>query len=341
MGLYLDKGYLNYKYISQLVESNNIAFCVIIGARQVGKTYGCLEWQLKNDNKFILMRRTQTESDFICNDVNNPFTVYSFKNIQVKKDTKYTGAIYDAPEESDKKYIGCVMALSTVAKIRGFNGGLYTDLVFDEFIPENHVIKIKNEGDAFLNAVVTISGNRELEEKRPLRVWLLANSNNIGSPILESLNITKNVERMVDSGQELSILKDRGIMIIIPKSEKVLASRKETALAKAIKGDSEFSEMAFNNKFSYNDAENIKTINFKEYKPVFTVLGKFTLFRHKSKPEFFVGAGNYSNIQYLATDRNITQIQRQYPNLKVWYLRGLIYFGDLTVKTQFVNTFKL
>ena len=110
------------------------------------------------------------------------------------------------------------MSLNSVAKIRGFYGGAYTDLIYDEFIPENHVIKIRNEGDAFLHAIVTISGNRELEGQPPLLTWLLSTSTNTASPILAALNLTDKIESMINRGQEFSALPDRGIIIVMPKS---------------------------------------------------------------------------------------------------------------------------
>lgn len=68
------------------------------------------------------------------------------------------------PKQCLEKY-GIGMTLPSIANIRGFNGSQFEDVVFDEFIPERIVIKRKAEGDALLNAYVTINGNRELEGK--------------------------------------------------------------------------------------------------------------------------------------------------------------------------------
>lgn len=336
MALYLSSGYLNQHWIQQQADINGISFIVEIGGRQVGKTYGTLNLMLEEKRKFILMRRTQTETDFICNDINNPFTVFN-RDISVKRDTKYTARISENLEDGSE-LLGSVMALSTIAKIRGFNGSSYTDLVFDEFIPENHVIKIRDEGDAFLNALVTISGNREIEGKVPLRVWLLANANTIASPILSALNIQSKVEQMMNAGQEVSIMADRGIMIILPHSDDIMRKRKQTALIRAIKGDSKFTEMAFDNKFSYNDASNIMSVNLQEYAPVFALIGRYTVYKHKSRPICYVSNYRRCHNNINGTDRELTDIKHKYPNLRSLYYNGCIYFANLVVKESFVDT---
>lgn len=335
MSLYLDSGYLNQEWVQKQADKQNISFIVEIGGRQVGKTYGTLELMLDQEKKFILMRRTQTETDFICNDINNPFTVFN-RGITVKKDTKYTAAIYRTSEDSNNVFTGSVMALSTTAKIRGFNGSIYTDLVFDEFIPENHVTKIKNEGDAFLNAVVTISGNRELDDLPPLRCWLLANANTISSPILDALNIAEKVESMSAEGKELSIMPERGIMIILPKSEQILNKRKNTALMRAIKKDSRFSKMAVENEFSYNDASNIINVNIDEYKPLCSVIGMFTIWRHKNNATLFVNSKYIkTHCNFADTERERVAMHRVFPFLRGMYFNGTIFFSDLVTKGKF------
>ena len=47
--LYTDKGYLNIPTIAKNADSIDAAFIVIIGARQVGKTYGVLKYVLDAD----------------------------------------------------------------------------------------------------------------------------------------------------------------------------------------------------------------------------------------------------------------------------------------------------
>ena len=337
--LYDKVGFLNVPAIDREADRAGINFIIMIGGRQVGKTYGCIDMMLASGRHFILMRRTMTEVDFICSNINNPLSVHKKYDTAVKKDSDYTGAIW-LTEGEEKKQIGALMSLSSVAKIRGFAGEEYTDLILDEFIPETHVSRIRNEGDAFLNAIVTISGNRELEGMKPLRVWLLANSNNINSPILSSLGIMEKVERMKAAGQEYSIMPDRGIMIILPKSDQIMEKRKKTSLFRAIDPDSDFARMAFGNEFSYNDASNIKPVRLAEYLPQFTT-GQFTYYKHKSKPEYYVSDHTAGGCPiYPPTERGKVKCLRDNPNVKRRYYDGKVFFESQTVKERFLDYFE-
>lgn len=337
MGLYLDSGYLNQKWIYEQAKQINAAFIVELGARQVGKTYGTLQLALQKKTPFILMRRSKNEADFISQGAVNPFLALGETDIYTKKQSEYTGGIFKNDEQ-----IGLIMSLNSVAKTRGFYGGAYTDLIYDEFIPENHVIKIRNEGDAFLNAIVTISGNRELEGQPPLLTWLLSNSNNISSPILAALNLTDKIESMINRGQEFSALADRGIVIVMPKSEKVLNQRKQNAIVKAAGTESQFYQMAFENRFSYNDAENVKAKPLKEYRPLFTVDKKFTVYKHKDTMQLYVTPfKKCSGKVFSDSQRGIREMLLYYPDLKVLYTTGKTYFQNLTIKQIYTECIKI
>lgn len=338
--LYTNEGFLNISWIDKEAKRINAAFIVILGTRQIGKTYGTLKLMTDEKRNFILMRRTQTEADFITNGTLNPFLALGRTDIKVKKESQYIGKI-QAETESGFDPIGITLSLTCVSKIRGFSGVAFTDLVYDEFIPESHVNRIRNEGDAFLNAVVTISGNREIEGKPPLRCWLLANSNNIGSPILKALNITDKVESMDKSGQELSILPDRGIIIVLAKARELADKRKKTSLMKAISKESEFTKMAYDNEFSYNDAENVTRRDLKQYQQIAAVTGVFTIWRHKGNGTLYVTSYRRCNREFSNTDRGYRELLTTIPTLKLNYTFNNTYFESLAVKETYKDIVRL
>ena len=344
--LYTDKGFLNVPAIARQADAIDAAFVVIIGARQTGKTYGTLKHMLRlyfeEGRKFILMRRTQAEADFIAHGQISPFAAID-RSVTVRRASQYHSELRrphcDACQDGDEEVLGIVLALSTVSKIRGFSGAEFENVVFDEFIPEQHVMKIKAEGDAFLNAVVTISGNRELEDRPPLRVWLLANSNNLSSPILEALNLTKKVEAMSRSGQEISVMPDRGVVVVLPRSEEVLQRRKQTAITRAIREDSNFSRMAFGNEFSYNDDAGVTRINLPEWLYIDTVNGLFDLYQHKAEQRLAVTEPTHLDGTY--TVNTLKRFEREHPYVRPAFFGGRVLFSSLTAKEQFKRFMKL
>ena len=335
MGLYLKSGFLDFDHIEKVADSNKINFIVIIGKRQVGKTYGTLDLMLRRGYYFALLRRTADEMKFITVDVNNPFEKLD-KGVKIENESKYTAKI---TRGEDAERIGSVMALSTVAKIRGFDGSRYTQLVYDEAIPETHVIKLRNEGDAFLNCYTTIAGNRELEGRPPLRAWLLANSNDISAPILSALDISETVERMSFSGQEMAVLNKRGIMIILPKSEAVTDLRRGTALYRAVGVASDFAKMSLENEFSYNDSSDVKRVDLKQFKPILYVPGHFSVWEHKNSNTVHVtvvGNTSYPNC-YHNDDDGRRRFRNDYPDARALYLTGGVTFQTIGVKSLFID----
>lgn len=344
MKLYLKSGFLDVPHVAEVADRNDISIIIIIGKRQIGKTYGVLKFMLDEQKQFILLRSVMAEMDMLKHNVASPFDAikgYS-GHVVFESETQYTANIVriDETEEGEEKTnIGMLSALSAIGRVRGINGRRFSDVVYDEFIPESHLLKVKNGGDAFLNMYTTIAGNREIEGEKPLRVWLLANSNNLDNDILNALNITGVVEKMSLRGEESRILKDRGIMVILPDSQLITEKRKKGALYRAIGGDSKFSQMAYENAFAYNDYTDVGTKPLQEYKPLISVGGSFTIYLHKSDKVLYVCDIVDSNARhkYTQSDYDRMKFTRDYPEVKAAYLRGRFTFQNMTVKNAFLD----
>lgn len=290
MSLYDKNGWLNFNYILGFKAT----FVIMVGARQVGKTYGCLKYVIEHNRTPLLLRRTQDEVDIISKEVNDPFR--SLNNdlgtdIHIVKEGK-TSSInnivgYDEKEKPIYEWRGMCTSLKGISKYRGFDGSAITDVIYDEFIPEQHVVRIRGEGDAVANMYVTVAGNREIKGKEPLKLWMLANSNNIYNPVLSTFGVVDVLHKMQVEGQEVKFLADRGILLLNIMRSPISDMRKESALFRAIGNDSDFAKMANENSFAYNDMSHVfgAVLNKKDL-AAYVHIGKIYIYFSKSRGNF-------------------------------------------------------
>lgn len=342
--LYTPDGWLNFEYIL----SRGAWLNIIIGKRQVGKTYGTLQLMLKHDLTHVLLRRTTEEVDTISATPDLcPYKVFEpdYKVSFFKSGSKICrisdyiiGSDEKAKEERQR---GIITSLAQISHIRGFNGSVYSDLVFDEFIPEKGVICRKTDGDAFLNAYVTINGNRELNGAPPLRAWLLANTNNINSPILEALNVTDDILSMRRKGKE-ELFTDNGVLIIQPQSVDITAKRKDTALMRQIDTKSDFYGMAIDNRFAYDESPYIKTMPIKNLTPLWAYDN--TMYCWETPTGFYLCRAKFKTDAQYRYDGTRTGRERLYTDfgyMKPFYYYGAIAFADMRLYTLFKTIFEI
>lgn len=329
VNIYEDSGYLNIAGILAL----GMPFNFIVGGRATGKTYGALKYTLESGRKFMLMRRTQSQADLINKPEFSPFKpVCADLGIEIDMESlsKYNSAFLRGDE-----LIGYTCALSTISNMRGFDASDVDLLIYDEFIPERHERSLRNEGSAFLNAYETINRNRELQGRRPLQALLLANAFDIANAIFLELGLVGIAERMQARDQEVYINRDMGVVIILPRSERISGKKRQTALYKLTEG-STYSDMALSNSFSYNPTDRIKAQNLKEYKPVVTV-GEITIYRHKSGRKYYVSEHRTGEPPEFHTDE--TDLKRFISNygrrLYKAHMAGHVLFENMLCKSLF------
>jgi len=329
MNIYLESGYLNIPAILQL----NKPFTFIVGGRGIGKTYGALKYIIEEKIPFMLMRRTQTQTDLINKPEFSPFKSIADdlnSNISVSSMSKYSSTVY-----LDDEPLGYTCALSTISNMRGFDASNVRLLVYDEFIPERHERLLKNEGSAFLNAYETINRNRELKGDRPLQALLLANSFNIGNDIFMEMGLVNIAAKMQRDGQELYVNNNTGIALIMPNNSRISEAKANTALYRAT-SDGSFSKMALGNEFSYNPSDNIGTRPLKEYKPVVTI-GGITIYKHRSgKGYYIVEQDNGSQNRYNTDNVDMKRFLKKYGmGLYNAYMANCIIFQNMLTKSLF------
>ena len=337
LDLYTGDGWVNIPAIASLGCWCNI----IIGKRQVGKTFGTLKYMLDENRYFLYMRRTVNELQAVAADPDlNPFNALQAVgyDVGIRKTGKISYAIgdveYEDEEDADgnpkwhiKQRRAMGLALPSIAGIRGFNGSAFSDLVFDEFIPERIVAKRKAEGEALLNAYVTVCGNRELEGQPPLRMWLLANAFDISSPILEQLGCTDLVAKMSRSGREW-VMTDSGVFVAMPHSDRVTDKRRQTALMKHLAGQGDFYKMAMENQFVYNNLENVRPRSLKGMVPLFAYSGLF-VYQMDATHYYVCESPHSSHERYGNSAQAATTLQLNHPEFRPMICLGQVDFASV------------
>lgn len=339
MGIYLDNGYLNIRYCLKYA----CPFTFIIGGRGTGKTFGAQLTCIEDGKIYMLMRRTQAQSDLISKpDFSpvNPVLEYLGRTARITSASKYNGVIYSAPfsESEDYTLHGYTSALSTFSNLRGFDGSNIDILIFDEFIPERHERALKHEEDAFFNVIETIGRNRELYGKPPLISLCLSNSNSLASPILSALGLVKVLERMQDKGQSEYINRERGIAIFLLHDSPISKQKSQTALYRAT-ANTNFSRMALSNEFAYDDMSDVRSIPLNSGWKLYIRLGDMFIYQKSGK--WYISrhcAGNPGK-EYDLTDIGIRKFVKDFPGSYQRILNHKIIYEDFSLKSCFTSIF--
>ena len=328
------------------------AFNFIIGGREVGKTFNSIYDAYHAREQFIFMRRTQDEIDLIASNDDDielsPFAKINERSKNpkygleptdffMKRINKKLWGVYNNREEPVK--VGIMLALSTVASIRGFSASSYPVWIFDEFIPEQHVRKIGKgdaEGTAFLQAYSTINRDREDEGLPPIQCFLLSNALDIACPLLSVLGYTLDFERMARRGLHFRDIPVRNTTLTLYDDVDAAERKKHRALYQLTSGTS-FAKMAFDNDFAYNDFNLIASRPLKEFRPWCRV-GDICIYTHKTGEYFYASPHLMKCVEYGTHEQEIDRfIAERGRILYGFYLQGNLIFENYTVKKKLLD----
>lgn len=273
-------GWIDFNSLFQIPAT----FYFLIGARGIGKTFGGLLWPIENNKEFMFMRKTRAELDMLKKPGFTPFDpINTEKNRDITLEPE--GHMLTRVKENNITR-GHMVALSDVAKLRGFNADSLKYILYDEFIHEAHEKPMKNEAEAFFNAYETMNRNRELDGRPPIRAVLAANSNEIKNDFFMYLRIAERFERLRKKGKSYFIDKERGLCVIDYSDSPISLKKKNTALYKLTAG-TDFSKMAIDNEFVTARTDKIKSENIAGY-ILETKIGELYIYKHKSNGRYYV-----------------------------------------------------
>ena len=333
-------------------QNDDFPFQIFLGGRGTGKTFSALSMINDSERSLLLVRRTATEVEMLEDSAArgeglNPFkpinNVYKV-NYGIKSMTKNLAGIYQRTEAEGKlNYVGAplgyAVALTTMATIRGADFSGITDIIADEFIPEAHVKTIKNEADAWFNLIETVNRNREFDGKPSVRVWFLANANNLDNPLFQALGLISEVEKMRKQNKTDRYIRSKGLAIhILPDTGEFTAKKKETALYKLTEG-STFSEMALHNNFSYNDFSLVGYRNLSGYEP-YCAIDDIYIYRKKGERLYYCSYAKSKVDNHYDTSKahEVKQMCRKELHiLSEPYIRGQVYFETFDIKSRLLE----
>ena len=318
MGMYLESGYIDIQW----VVSRGTTFNILIGARGIGKTYGALQYCLNNNIRFLYLRRTQTQADVAGSPIYCPV-----KSITTDVFPDHAGKNLYNLIDNDNNLHGYIAALSTFSNLRGFDASEIEWIIFDEFIPESSERPIKNEGETFLNLYETVNRNRELKGLKPVFVLLMANSNQIASPILMQLQLVRPIAKMIKSNTSYWYDKKRSVSVIYPIDSPISKRKADTALYR-LAGSGAFADMALANVFADLADPMIKSRPLGEYRPI-CAIGEICIYQHKSRSEYYVSAHVSGKPErYTMSASDIGRFRKNYLWLQAAILCNQVYFED-------------
>lgn len=331
-------GFLNVPEI--LRRHPNVAMICIVGARQTGKTYGAIDTLYKRKTPFIYMRLTEEEREQALSGKADLFRAKSFPWADDMKieDGKICYCYADSYADGKQPLI---MATSLVKlnHMRGYAGDPYTDMLIDEFIPMKQAYKRKGYGQTVADAYTTINGQRERFGKPPLRLWLLANSNDLSADILVYFDLVAPLLRMKKKKQNYAYFPERGLVLINLYDSPASEDLRKSALFKMLGNNwTTYADCAIYNEFSGDDMIGVQSIPLKELTPEFCVDG-YNFYTIKGRDGMYIAKSNGTCLPYYDL-RNASHKRQAVDELLCHYpvnrpVDGqTIFYGDYSAKVM-------
>lgn len=341
MKIYNDDGFVNWRFLYDETR----AFCMVVGARAVGKTYGCMKELLQRGVKFLYLRRLKTQLDQCGAADSNPFKKLNadlgldIQPFRARETIRFcpAGLNDDGRVIPIGQPVALGVALSTFATIRGADFSDFQAIVFDEAVPMVGESPIKNEFAAFLNFYETVNRNRELDGLPPVKCFLMGNANKLSNPYFTGWCFMRTALKMIQGGQMFYRTADNSRIMVMLLNSPISAKKRETALYK--NGNNDFVTMALDNAFR-TDATNIHSYPLKQCTHIVSV-GEIGIYRHKGTGAYYVSKIVDRSLYYDGYGMRLKQFLHDYCSLRILYMRDMIVFESYELQLIFRQYFDL
>lgn len=334
-----------YNILDTLKKGNTFNF--IIGGRGTGKTYTalslCYDISLCGC-KFLYIRHRGTQTQTIVNKTGNPFKAINTDfQLDIKASYCDKDGIGNFTNGKTGEIIGYASALSISGKLRGFDLSDVDVIVWDEFILAPNEPRLKDELGLLLNLYETVNRNREMKGQKPVIVICLSNATKLNSPILIGLNLMKQIENMLNSGENVYTDRGRSVRLELLKNVPITEKKKQTALYRLTEG-THFYSHAIENEFAYDNFSDIRKIkNLNEYTPYIHFLDLY-VYRHKEGNRYY-----FSNVPFppktkapfINAEGNYKILKTNFMHIYGAYLQGRVIFENYDSKIKYLSAYNL
>lgn len=309
------------------------AWCFVVwSSRGRGKTYSGLAYSYCNKIPIVYMKRTKQDVNMICNENKIGFDASPYvpinrdygTNIKAATITDGIGGFYDNDVEQDRKKllpVSYVIALSAAKSLKGFDLSRCEWMIFDEFIPQAGEIVRRSEGEMILDLYMTIRRDREQRGRDPLKLILFANSEDISTPITNTLEIIDTMAEMNGTGKDIVYDESRGILLHHVTGD---PAEKETGSIYAAMKNTAWGKKTFGGEFSHNDFSCVRQMPLKNMRCMFHV-------KHNLH-DLYVYQRAGDGVYYLCESKGKAlkeyDLSREVEARRFWYEEGIDLFNS-------------
>lgn len=274
-----------YYHVSKDVKDYPDATVFVIWSRRgPGKTYSSLRYPYHPDDrdpfKTIYLKRTAEDVRTICTyDGDSDLDPSPWKKLNMdfgldvkpKLITKKQGigAFYNCNEDGipSGKVINYLLALNTIKIVKGVDFSDAEWIIFDEFIPQPGEVVKRAEGVMLLNFFETVNRDRRKRGKDGLKLILMANAEEISTPVTNELDIVDTMADMQAHKQHKLYIPERRILLHHISNEECPRADKDIDMEAVMKGTA-FAKRAYEGEFT-NDFSMIKPVSIKGMRCLF------------------------------------------------------------------------
>ena len=256
------------------------AWCYVVWSKRgPGKTYSALWLAYYCNFPFIYMKRTDKDVERILReekDINMDQSPYKplkrdkgLRIVGVKIDDGF-GAFYEANEEVEPggRLLCYVLSFNKIYTYKGQDFSEVEFICFDEFIPQIGDRIKRSEGENLLDLYATVSRDRQKRGRKPLKLLLFANAEQISVPVTQELEILDELAELNSSNETHLYIEDREIMLHHITNEEVpIMDEEKEGIWKGMYNTSWWHK-SFGGEFVHNDFTNVTQKSLKRCKPI-------------------------------------------------------------------------